>query len=167
MKSAYKFIREAWKKPYNLNDWTKRLIEFRQGDAAVKVDKPLRIDRAHALGYKAKKGYVVLRIRLLRGGRTRGGVVRGRRSKRRTIRKTLMMNYKGVAEQRAERKFPNLVALNSYWIAQDGLYAWYEVIMVDPNLPEIKNDSQMRWILKRKKRATRGLTSTHRKSRGL
>jgi len=30
----------------------------------VKVEKPLRLDRARALGYKAKRGFVILRVRL-------------------------------------------------------------------------------------------------------
>ena len=77
------------------------------------------------------------------------------------------MNYKAVAEQRAERKFGNLVVLNSYWIAQDGKHYWFEVIMVDPSRPEIKNDPRLNWVCKVKRRAARGLTSAALKYRGL
>ena len=66
----YHHIREAWKNPDNAT-LKNRMVEWRRSDAAEVVDKPLRLDRARALGYKAKKGFVVVRIRLLRGGRQR------------------------------------------------------------------------------------------------
>ena len=163
----YQYIREAWRKPKELADYKKRLIEWRKSNAIVRVDKPLRLDRARALGYKAKKGFVVARVRLMRGGRKRPRRKKGRRSKRQTIRLTLGMNYKWVAEQRAEKRFKGLVVLNSYHLAKDGKYYFFEVILVDPNRPEIKADKKINWICSVKGRAARGLTSAARKSRGL
>ncbi len=54
-------------------------------------------------------------------------------------------------------------------IGKDGIHYFYEVIMVDPNKPEIKNDKTINWIGQKsnKKRAMRGLTSAAKKSRGL
>ncbi len=87
------YLRKAWKKPDN-ETLRNRMVEWRATDAIVKVEKPLRLDRARALGYKAKKGFVVLRVRLNRGGRTRVRFgVKGRKSKNQTIRKTLKMSY--------------------------------------------------------------------------
>ena len=120
------YLREAWKKPSA--EMKKRLIEWRKSNAIERVEKPLRLDRARALGYKAKPGFVVVRARVMRGGRKRPKRKGGRRSKRQTIRKVLSMNYRGVAEQRAGRKYKNLEVLNSYWIGQDGEYAFFEVI---------------------------------------
>ena len=37
------------------------------------------------------------------------------------------------AEERVGRRCGNLRVLNSYWINQDGVYKYYEVIAVDPN----------------------------------
>lgn len=51
-----------------------------------------------------------------------------------------------IAEEKAARKFPNLVVLGSYWVGEDGVYKWYEVVMADPNHPSIKNDPERRWI---------------------
>lgn len=169
MKSAYSYIRETWKKPKeNLGEeWKKRLIEWRASDAVVKEEKPLRLDKARSLGYKAKKGFVILRVKLVRGGRKKPKIRKGRRSKRQTNKLVLKMNYRWVAEQRAAGKYRNLEVLNSYWIAKDGKYYWFEVIMVDPNMPEIKNDKKINWILSKRGRAFRGLTSAARKSRGL
>ena len=40
---------------------------------------------------------------------------------------------RSVAEERVGRRCGNLRVLNSYWINQDGVYKYYEVILVDPN----------------------------------
>ena len=80
-----------------------------------------------------------------------------------------MMNYKWIAEQRAERKYSNLVVLNSYEIGKDGQHYFFEIILIDPQRQEIQNDKTINWITKskNKKRAMRGLTSAAKKSRGL
>jgi len=164
-KGFYHYIGEAWKKP-DIKELRKQMIVWRRGGAMERVEKPLRLDRARALGYKAKPGFVVVRVKLMRGGRRRPKRKAGRRSKRQTIRKTLMMNYKWVAEQRVARKYRNLEVLNSYWIGEDGIYYFYEVILVDPTHPQIKNDPSLKWILHTKGRAFRGMTSAAQKSRG-
>ena len=165
----YHFMREAWKKP-SKDMLRERMINWRSEEVAVVVDKPLRLDRARALGYKAKKGFVVVRIRLLRGGRKRERAgVKGRKSRKQYARKILKMSYQWVAEIRAARKFPNLEVLNSYPLGKDGKNAFFEVIMVDPSRPEIARDRVYSWIVKKenRNRAERGLTSAARKSRGL
>ena len=80
-----------------------------------------------------------------------------------------MMNYQWIAEQRGSRKFSNLEVLNSYLLGKDGIYYFYEVILVDPERPEIKADKGISWIAKpwNRGRAFRGLTSAAKKSRGL
>src|SRR3989338_6548757 len=167
-KGMYHYLGEAWKKP-SREMLQSKLIQWRAGEAFVKVEKPLRLDRARALGYKAKKGFVVLRVRLIRGGRQRSRHKHGRKSRKQHVRKTLKMNYQWVAEIRAARHYPNLEVLNSYQIGKDGRYYFFELIMVDPTKPEIKNDPVMKWIAmpENKKRAERGLTSAAKKSRGL
>ena len=118
----YHFLKQAWKKP-NIETLRERMIDWRKSDAVSVVDKPLRLDRARALGYKAKKGIVIVRVRLKRGGRKRERKgVKGRKSRKQHIRKTLKMSYQWVAEMRAERHHKNLEVVNSYWIGQDGKY---------------------------------------------
>ena len=158
-KGMYHYIKEAWKKPDSkvLMD---RMIEWRKQPTQVALEKPLRLDRARALGYKDKKGFVVIRVRVKRGGHRRQRPNKGRRGKRMHTRKNLQMSYKWIAEQRV---------LNSYEVGKDGIHYFYEVICVDPQRPEIKNDPTMKWITKNtnKKRVLRGLTSAAKKSRGL
>lgn len=166
-KGMYHYIRQEWKNP-NEETLRNRMIDWRSTGSVVKVERPLRLDKARALGYKAKKGFVIVRVRIRRGGHHRPRPNAGRRSKRMHTRKNLEMNYQWIAEQRAGRKYENLEVLNSYQIGKDGLHYFYEIILVDPAKPEIKNDRTINWITKpaNKARVFRGLTSAAKKSRG-
>ena len=159
-------MREAWKKP-DKETLRKRMIEWRKSDVIVRVDKPLRLDRAKSLGYKAKKGVTVVRIRIGRGGRKKTRPRKGRRTKRMTNKKVVKMNYKEIAERRVGKKHPNMEVLNSYWIGKDGVNYFYEVILVDRSAPEIKSDKELKFITTKKNRVMRGLTSAGTKGRGL
>jgi large subunit ribosomal protein L15e len=163
----YHYIKEAWKKP-DKETLRQRMIEWRHSDVFTKVDKPLRLDRARALGYKDKTGFVIVRVRVKRGGHKRPRPNKGRRSVRMHTNMNLKMNYKSIAEQRVARKYTNLEVLNSYQIGKDGINYFYEVILVDTQRAEIQNDKTISWICDRKnrKRAMRGLTSSSKKSRG-
>ncbi|HEA46273.1 MAG TPA: 50S ribosomal protein L15e [Candidatus Pacearchaeota archaeon] len=167
-KGLYHYIKEAWKKP-DKKTLRERMIVWRKSQALERVEKPLRLDRARGLGYRDKKGFVIIRVRLKRGGHKRPRPNKGRRSKRLHTRKNLRMNYKGIAEQRAAKKFTNLEVLNSYLIGKDGVHYFYEVILVDPERPEIKKDKKINWITKpaNRGRAFHGKTSAGKKSRGL
>jgi len=162
-----KYLREAWKKPDKVT-LRQRMIDWRKGESIVRVEKPLRLDRARSLGYKAKKGVIVVRVRIARGGHKRTRPYKARRTKRLHIRKNLRMNYKEIAETRVARKYDNMEVLNSYQIGKDGLHYFYEVILVDRSSPEIKSDKQLGPFVKAPKaRSLRSLTSAGKKARGL
>ena len=42
-------------------------------------------------------------------------------------------SLRSIAEGRVGRRCGNLRVLNSYWVNQDGVYKYFEVILVDPN----------------------------------
>ena len=167
----YKYVREAWKKPQeNMPElWRARLIAWRRENSTVRLNRPTRIDRARSLGYKAKQGFVMVRQRVLRGGHVRPKRTGGRKPKTSRRRLVLTQNYQQIAEQRANDKYPNCEVLNSYWVAQDGKYFWYEIIMVDRSSPAILADPTINWIAEKQHtgRVYRGLTSASRKTRGL
>jgi len=94
-----KYLRAAWKKP-DKKILRERMIEWRKGGTITKVVKPLRLDGARSLGYKAKKGVTVVRVKIRRGGHRRARPNKARRTKRLHIRKNLRMNYKEIAETR-------------------------------------------------------------------
>ena len=60
-----------------------RLIEFRKQGTVVRIPKPSNIKRARSLGYKAKQGFVMARIKVKKGMRMRPKFTGGRRPKAR------------------------------------------------------------------------------------
>jgi large subunit ribosomal protein L15e len=170
---AYKYIAEVWKKPkasYVKELMQQRAIEWRKQPTVVRVEKPTRLDKARKLGYKAKQGFVIVRVSVRRGGLRKQRPKAGRRPKRMGVRKYKpAKSLRLIAEERAAKKFPNLEVLNSYWVWEDGKQKWFEVILVDPNHPAIKSDKDINWICEKvhKGRVFRGLTSAGKKVRGL
>ena len=49
------------------------------------------------------------------------------------------------AEERVGRACGGLRVLNSYWVAQDAMYKYYECIMVDPHHKVIREDARINW----------------------
>jgi len=171
MKGVYQYIRDLWKKPKRTMKSLvrERLIEWRRQERFVRIEKPTRIDRARALGYKAKKGFVIVRARIKRGGRKRPLYGRkGRKpSKAGLTGFTPKKSLQAILEARVARKYPNLEVLNSYFVGEDGRYKWFEVILIDKNAPEIKKDKDLKWITEKQhtRRVFRGLTSASKKAR--
>lgn len=170
---AYKYIAKAWKKPeesFVKELMRQRAIEWRKQPTIFRIERPTRLDRARNLGYKAKQGFVIARVRVRRSGMRKTRPKSGRRPKRIGVTKyKLAKNMRLIAEERAGRRFPNLEVLNSYWVWEDGRFKWFEVIMVDPNNPVIKSDKNVNWICEdvHHGRAFRGLTSAGKEVRGL
>ena len=171
-KSMYGYVRDQWKKPDHsyLSPQQQRMIQWRKEKNYLRVDKPLRIDRARNLGYKAKQGYIVIRARVRRGGLRKHSIKGGRKPVHSGIVKiTMAKSTQRIAEERAAKHYPNLEVLNSYWIGEDGRYHFYEIIFVDPHHPAIIKDPKINWICHpaNKRRVLRGKTSAGQKGRGL
>jgi large subunit ribosomal protein L15e len=172
--SATKYIRETYEKEYSGKDkelfrhYKDKLIQWRKGPVNLRVEKPTNPVRARSLGYKAKKGFVIVRTRIRKGGRRKSRPRSKRRPKRQGV-----LKYKPhkslqlMAEERVARHYPNLELLNSYWVGEDGQHKYFEAILVDSNSPDIRSDKDISWISKAKRRVHRGLTSAGKKSRGL
>ncbi|MDQ1280681.1 MAG: large subunit ribosomal protein L15e [Thermoproteota archaeon] len=169
----YKYITNAWKDlngPAMKSLMQQRTLEWRGQTEVVRVDDPLRLDRARKLGYKAKQGFVIARVRVRRGGMRRAKPAAGRRQRRLAFKKSVpAKSMQLIGEERTSKRFPNLEVLNSYWVGEDGQYKWYEIILVDPSHPSIEDDPDINWICDstQKGRANRGLTSQGKKARGL
>ncbi len=166
-----KYVKELWKKPReNLGaEYKNKLISWRRENAITRVEHPTRIDRARSLGYKAKQGFVIARVRVIRGGKNNPRIMKGRDGGNKSTRIVQSKNYQWICEERAQKRFPNLEVLNSYWVGQDERYYWYEIILVDVYHPQIMKDKNINWIISNKhtRRVNRGLTSAGKKSRGL
>src|SRR3990167_9036120 len=151
----YKYIKESWRSD-DRSIWKSRMINWRREPSVVKIERPTRLDRARALGYRAKTGFVIARVCLRRGGRKRDKIRKGRMPMHFGSRKIVNKSYQQIAEERANRKFVNLEVLNSYLVSKDGKNAFFEVILVDTERPEIKADPRINWICTQKGRAYRG-----------
>jgi len=161
----YVWLRELWKRPYDepLGSLLKaRMIQWRKQPAIVRIEKPTRLDRARALGYKAKQGFVVVRVRVRKGGLSKPRPRSGRRPKRMGVYGYApKKSHRWIAEERAARKYPNLEVLGSYWVGDDGVYKYFEVIMVDPHHPVIRSDSDLKWLTGYERRRRRIKTPSY------
>ncbi|RUS33993.1 hypothetical protein BC938DRAFT_482938 [Jimgerdemannia flammicorona] len=136
-----------------------------------RASRPSRPDKARRLGYKAKQGYVIYRIRVRRGGRKRPapkGATYGKPASMGINQLKYQRSLKTTAEERVGRRCGNLRVLNSYWVNQDSTYKFYEVILVDPFHKAIRRDARINWIANpvHKHREARGLTAIGKKNRG-
>jgi len=138
--------------------------------SVVRVDKPTNLPRARTLGYKAKKGFVIARVRVRKGSGTHPRPKAGRRPKAMgTLKKTRKKSIIRIAEERASRKFKNCEVLNSYPLGDDGKIHYFEIILIDVLAPEILADKERNRLSARhhKGRAERGKTSAGQKGRGM
>jgi large subunit ribosomal protein L15e len=172
VKSMYHYIAETWKNREEVLEEVirTRLIEWRKEPSVVRIDKPTRLDRARAIGYEAKQGFIVVRVRVRKGGLNRPRPDSGRRPKRMGVYGYApAKSDRLIAEERANDKYPNLEVLGSYYVGEDGLYKYFEVILVDPHHPAIRADKDISWIVEpqHRGRVYRGKTAAGRKIRGL
>ncbi len=143
----YRQIGETWQKVFKekSGDILQRAVELRRGPTMERIERPSRLNKARMLGYKAKEGVVVIRIRVASGGMRRPRPTSGRRPKHLgVLRMKSDEPVQKVAERRVKEKHTNLEMLGSYELWVDGKHRWYECIMVDPSHPAIKKDYDYR-----------------------
>ena len=134
---------KLWKE--NSPELRDRVITWRKQDAVTRIEKPSRILRARRLGYKAKQGIIVVRMRVGTGGMRRKRPTGGRRPKHLGVtRIKAAVNMKQVAERRVLGRYPYMALLGSYFIYKDGMHYWYEVILADRSHPRITKDKELR-----------------------
>jgi len=172
---AYKYLEELWKKKQS--DVLRFLLrircwEYRQLPAIHRASRPSRPDKARRLGYKAKQGYVMYRVRVRRGGRKRPqkkGICFGKPGQAGINHLKFARSLRSTAEERVGKRCGNLRVLNSYWINSDSTYKYFEIILVDPAHKAIRRDPRINWITAptHKHRELRGTTATGRSGRGI
>lgn len=172
-KSFYGHVANNWKNaraPEHLLIRQQRLYTWRRENVVTRLERPTRLDRARALGYKAKQGVIVVRTRVRRGGLRKSRFDGGRVPSKMGVNKiTMKKSIQRIAEERVGKRYPNMQVLNSYWVGEDGRHKFYEIILVDSNHPSIRADKDLAWTANpgQNKRVTRGGTSAGKKGRGL
>ena len=122
-----------------------RAVIWRNQNAVTRVEKPSRIARARRLGYKAKQGIIVIRMRVGTGGMRKQRPRGGRRPKHLGVTKIKAdVSMKQVAERRVLERYPNMKLLGSYFLYKDGMHYWFEVVLADPSHPRIAKDKEIR-----------------------
>lgn len=131
-----KYMAKLWKSPAkNLGEIQKqRLVEWRKESVVTRIEKPTRIDRARSLGYKAKQGFCVARVRVGKGMRKRPKPSGGRGPKKAGRFFPPGKSKQAIGEEKVARKFPNMEVLASYYVGEDGNFKWYEAVLVDRNI---------------------------------
>ncbi len=154
---AYKYIAETLQKEYKERNQTFRnkVISWKRQPAMSKVEYPSNLLRARRLGYKAKQGYSIVRVRVDKGRRTRQKPMGGRKHKNNYRFVQPGHSHQAIAEQRVNRVYKNMEVLNSYWVGEDGNYKFFEVILADPMMNTVTAKAVVR-----KGRAFRGLTAS-------
>jgi large subunit ribosomal protein L15e len=126
---------------------------LRREISVSRIERPSKPAKARMVGYKAKTGYVVVRVKIKKGGRSRRQVHMGRKPSNSGMNKfSTKKSLRLICEERANKKFPNLGVVNSYYVSEDGQHKWFEVIMKEMSV---------------RGRVYRGLTAAGKKVRGL
>ena len=134
---------KMWKE--NSTELRKKAVIWRKQNAVTRIDKPSRITRARRLGYKAKQGITVVRMRVGTGGMRKQRPRGGRRPKHLGVtRIKAAVSMKQVAERRVLERHPNMKLLGSYFLYKDGMHYWFEIILADPSHPSIAKDKELR-----------------------
>ncbi len=134
---------KLWKE--NSPEIRDRVVRWRKQEAVTRIEKPSRIQRARRLGYKAKQGIVVIRMRVGTGGMRKQRPRGGRRPKHLGVTRIKAdVSMKEVAENRVLERYPNMKLLGSYFVYKDGMHYWFEVILADPSHPRIAKDKELR-----------------------
>ncbi|MGC9037306.1 MAG: 50S ribosomal protein L15e [Candidatus Micrarchaeia archaeon] len=164
-----KYLQETMQKEYKTNskELRERLAKWRDEAPIVRVEGPTNIARARRLGYKAKQGVFIVRVRVGRGLSKRPKPRGGRKPSKMGRFYAYHKSLQAIAEERAAAKYTNAEVLNSYFVGADGSNKFYEVILVDRAHPAVLADPFLSKIATQKGRAQRGLTSAGKRHRGL
>ncbi|MHB8566785.1 MAG: eL15 family ribosomal protein [Nitrososphaerales archaeon] len=130
----YRHIARTWRSMTKESSqaFKQRAIIWRRGATYERLERPSRLDRARALGYKAKQGVVVVRIKITRGGMRQKRPTSGRRPKHMGVLKIKgHFSSQDTANHRVLEKYPNTKLIGSYPVYQDGRFIWFEVILAD------------------------------------
>ena len=134
---------KMWKE--NSIELREKATIWRKENAINRIAKPSRIIRARRLGYKAKQGIVVVRMRVGTGGMRKQRPRGGRRPKHLGVtRIKAAVSMKQVAERRVLERHRNMKLLGSYFLYKDGMHYWFEIILADPSHKRIAKDKEIR-----------------------
>src|SRR3989339_1224167 len=107
---AYNYIQNTLEKEYKTADdvYKNKVRTWLKEPSINRVDRPSNLPRARRLGYKAKKGYVVVRVKIGKGRRARPKPMGGRKPKSNYRFVPPGQSHQRIAEQRVARIYRNM-----------------------------------------------------------
>ena len=167
--NAYRQINKSFQQTYKTRSQQlkRRIAMWRSQSPIERVEGPTNVARARELGYKAKQGVIVARVRVDRGLSKRRKIQAGRKPSKEGRYYAFRKSLQARAEERASNRFTNCEVLNSYFVGEDGNFKFFEIILLDRTHPSVMSDSNYASIIEQRGRSTRGLTSAGKRFRGI
>lgn len=165
----YKSVKATFASEYKSRPqiYKDRITRWRADPPIKRIEKPTNIAKARQVGYKAKEGVIVVRVRVKGGKKKKEAVGGGRKPSKSGRFFSISKSTQSIAEDRAARRFPNTEVLNSYFIGSAGSDRFFEIILLDRASSSILSDPNYRGVVEQKGRSYRGLTYSGRKHRGI
>ncbi len=167
--SMYKQMKESFQNGYKERSdlYKSRIVAWKDAPPVSRIDKPTNIARARELGYRAKDGIILARVRVKGGTKKRDAFGGGRKPSKSGRFFAPGKSTQSIAEERAARRFSNCEVLSSYFVGSAGSDRFFEIIMVDRNSPSIASDRHYNAVITQHGRAYRGITYSGRSHRGI
>jgi large subunit ribosomal protein L15e len=130
---AYSYMRKSFQDSFKSRSeqLRQRISLWRKQRTIERIKRSSDLPRARALGYKAKRGVYLARVRIRRGKRARDKPDQGRKPGRNVKRVAPGRSLDYYAQEKAAHRFPNLKATHAYWVGEDGVFKYFEVILHD------------------------------------
>lgn len=128
---AFKYIKESFANAFKTRSpvQRKRVSAWNKQPSVTRVEKPSNPARARELGFKAKKEFLIVRVRMPRGKMKRQRPDLGRKPAKNRLKENPGKSWRWFAQKKAVRDFSGFEIVNSYWIGEDGTGQYYEVIL--------------------------------------
>ncbi len=129
--NAHAYIRKSFAKTLSTRSATlrARLVKWNKQPRIVRVEHSANPSRAHGLGYKATKEFVIVRVRMGKGNRSRPAPKLGRKPGKNVKRVAPGRSLQWFATQKALRTHRNMSVVGSYFVGESGTDHYFEVIL--------------------------------------
>ena len=129
---SYKYIHANEIALYKNDERKKEILqEVRNQPILQRIERPTKPAKAKTIGYKAKQGYIVVRVRVSKGDFRRPRANHARRPSKSGLYYKLSVSKEDIARNRALKAYKNMEVIGSYFLIEDGKNKWFEIVMAN------------------------------------
>ena len=129
---SYKYIHTNEIALYKNDERKKEILqEVRNQPILQRIERPTKPAKAKTIGYKAKQGYIVVRVRVSKGDFRRPRANHARRPSKSGLYYKLSVSKEDIARNRALKAYKNMEVIGSYFLIEDGKNKWFEIVMAN------------------------------------